>query len=71
MKVIHTNKIETAAAMVKEHGAIPINGSIRACYGLNKELYCLPMYVINAPEKYGILDAMNIHKSAEETMNVK
>jgi len=57
--------------MIKEHGAIPINGNIRACYGINKELYCLPMYVINPPEKYGSSDAINVHKGVEETVNVR
>lgn len=72
MKVeLFTYSIETAAAMVNEHGAVPIDGTIRACYGPNGELYCLPMYVINPPDKYGSSDAMNIvEKVAEKNIEV-
>jgi len=67
MKVqAYTKLIETAAAMIKEHGAIPINGTIRICYGPNGELYCLPMYVINPPEKYGSSNAISISENVNE-----
>jgi len=67
MKVqAYTKLIETATVMIKEHGAILINGSIRTCYGPNGELYCLPIYVINPPEKYGSSNAINISGNVKE-----
>lgn len=58
--------------MIKEHGAIPVNGSIRACYGPHGELYCLPIYVINPPSKYGTSNALNAAGDIrEETLKVR
>jgi len=36
-----------------EHGITFHNGGIRICYGPTGELYCLPVYVINPPNKFG------------------
>eukprot|EP00826_Nyctotherus_ovalis_P002497 TRINITY_DN1049_c0_g2_i12.p1 TRINITY_DN1049_c0_g2~~TRINITY_DN1049_c0_g2_i12.p1 ORF type:complete len:250 (-),score=49.20 TRINITY_DN1049_c0_g2_i12:132-881(-) len=63
---------ETAAAMVKEHGAVPVNGTLRACYGPSGELYCVPIYAINPPEKYGSSNAISIPENAvEEIIKLK
>lgn len=50
--LLHYN-IVTAEVMVAEFGITLHNGGIRTCYGPSGELYCLPMFVINPPEKYG------------------
>lgn len=64
--------IETAAAMVKEHGAVPIDGTLRACYGPSGELYCLPIYVINPPEKYGTANVLSVPENiAGEKIKVR
>lgn len=39
--------------MASEYGITLIHGTIRECYGPSGELYCLPIYVINLPTKFG------------------
>ena len=53
-------------ALATEHGITLHNGSIRICYGPKGELYCVPMYLINPPIKYG-----NAKEEAEEPVNVE
>lgn len=57
--------------MIKEHGVVPIGDTIRTCRGPKGELYCLPMYMINPPEKYGSSNALNAPKSIEEKVRVE
>lgn len=53
MNVIVILLIATARTMALEHGITLHKGTIRMCYGPSGELYCVPMYLINPPEKYG------------------
>eukprot|EP00826_Nyctotherus_ovalis_P036185 TRINITY_DN3192_c0_g1_i2.p1 TRINITY_DN3192_c0_g1~~TRINITY_DN3192_c0_g1_i2.p1 ORF type:complete len:250 (-),score=41.19 TRINITY_DN3192_c0_g1_i2:68-817(-) len=72
LKIACETDEETAAAMVKEHGAVLIDGTLRACYGPSGELYCLPIYVINPPEKYGTANVLNVPENvAEEKIKLK
>ena len=57
--------IETATTMIAEYGAKPVNGTIRECYGPTGELYCLPIYVINPPNKYGSEKEENSNEKIE------
>ena len=54
MSVFPYNNVATAKLMISDYGIKLCNGGIRICYGISGELYCLPMFVINPPEKYGI-----------------
>ena len=53
MNVIYLLFLATARMMITEYGIKMNDGTIRICYGPMGELYCLPIYVINPPEKYG------------------
>eukprot|EP00826_Nyctotherus_ovalis_P042469 TRINITY_DN4372_c0_g1_i11.p1 TRINITY_DN4372_c0_g1~~TRINITY_DN4372_c0_g1_i11.p1 ORF type:complete len:126 (+),score=29.04 TRINITY_DN4372_c0_g1_i11:650-1027(+) len=57
--------------MITEHGITLHNGGIRTCYGPSGELYCLPMFVINPPEKFGSEKIAEDEKETGETITLK
>ena len=50
--------------MITEYGANIANGSLRTCYDSNGTLYCLPIYVINPPSKFGTKNTIDLQKNS-------